>query len=118
MYQMRGGGGGGGQRFVYQKWPDQIFPTVNSVFSCDGPFGWGQGGPAGAWEGGGGGSSDGVRPFQYFRAPNPRENQSPNDAPPPHAPQPHQGLVPKPPAPQPHQGLVPKPPDLATEKPP
>ena len=36
----RGGGGGEG---VYQKWPDQIFPTVNFVFSHDGHFGLGGG---------------------------------------------------------------------------
>ena len=41
------GGGGGGegswtQKFVYQKWPDQIFFLVNFVLSRDGHFGlWG-----------------------------------------------------------------------------
>ena len=29
---------------MYQKWPDQIFPTVNFVFSHDGHFGLGRGG--------------------------------------------------------------------------
>ena len=60
MYQKRGGGGGGGgwgagtQNFVYQQWPDQIFPIVNFVFSHDGHFGlWGEG-PGG----GGGGGAD------------------------------------------------------------
>ena len=28
---------------MYQKWPDHIFPTVNFVFSDDGPFGLGGG---------------------------------------------------------------------------
>ena len=31
-----GGGGSGTQTFVYQKWPDQIFPTANVVVSPDG----------------------------------------------------------------------------------
>ena len=50
------GGGSGTQKFVYQKWPDQIFPFVNFVFSHDGHFGL---------EGGGGvpPSSYGVWPF-------------------------------------------------------
>ena len=48
-----GGGGLGSKNSVYQKWPDQIFP-----FSRDGHFGLGRGG----------GSSDGVLPFQYFPA--------------------------------------------------
>ena len=42
-----GVGEGGGvvtQTFEYQKW-DQIFPIVNFVFSRDGPFGLGGGGP-------------------------------------------------------------------------
>ena len=39
-----GEGGSGSQKFVYQKWPDQIFPTVNFGFSHDGPFGLGGGG--------------------------------------------------------------------------
>ena len=47
------------QKFVYQKWPDQIFPVVNCVFSRDGPFGLGGGGGDG-WMteacGGGGGA--------------------------------------------------------------
>ena len=61
---LEGGEGGRGrsgtQKFVYQKWPDQIFPIVNFVFSRDGHFGLEGGGS------GGGGyppSSDGVRPF-------------------------------------------------------
>ena len=40
----RGGGGGRGfwtQNLVYQKWPDQIFPIVNFIFSRDGHFGLG-----------------------------------------------------------------------------
>ena len=43
----RGGKGGRGfwtQNLVYQKWPDQIFPIVNFVFSRDGHFGLGRGG--------------------------------------------------------------------------
>ena len=42
-----GGEGGRGfwtQNLVYQKWPDQIFPIVNFVFSRDGHFGLGRGG--------------------------------------------------------------------------
>ena len=54
-----GGGGGAGlllsrwgeggrgfwtQNLVYQKWPDQIFPLVNFLFSRDGHFGLGRGG--------------------------------------------------------------------------
>ena len=42
-----GGGGGGGwaPRNVYtKKWPDQIFPMVNFVFSHCGHFGTGGGG--------------------------------------------------------------------------
>ena len=43
------GGGGGGrsgtQKFVYQKWPHQIFPTANLVFSHDG-----LGGGGGGWD--------------------------------------------------------------------
>ena len=40
------GGVSGTQIFVYQKWPDKIFPMVNCVFSHDGHFvleggGWG-----------------------------------------------------------------------------
>ena len=42
-----GWGGSGTQKFVYRKWPDQIFPMVNFVFSHDGPFGWGGGGGQG-----------------------------------------------------------------------
>ena len=43
----QGGGGGRGfwtQNLVYQKWPDQIFPIVNFVFSHYGHFGLGRGG--------------------------------------------------------------------------
>ena len=44
----RGGGEGGRgvwtQNLVYQKWPDQIFPIVNFVFSHYGHFGLGRGG--------------------------------------------------------------------------
>ena len=40
------GGGVGTQTFVYQKWPDKIFPMVNFVFSHDGQFGLGGGGLA------------------------------------------------------------------------
>ena len=54
-----GGGEGWGGR-GRQKWPDQIFPVGNFVFSHGGHFGLeGEGGP----EGGGGGSSFGVQPF-------------------------------------------------------
>ena len=42
-----GRGGSGTQNFVYRKWPHQIFPTVNFVFSRDGPFGLGGGGGKG-----------------------------------------------------------------------
>ena len=51
----RVGGGLGTQTFVYQKWPDQSFPTVNFVFSHDGHFGLGHGGKPP--------SSNGVQPF-------------------------------------------------------
>ena len=37
----KGWGGLGPKIFVYQKWPDKIFPTVNFVSSHDGPFGRG-----------------------------------------------------------------------------
>ena len=42
----RGGGGGGAgtQKCVYRQLPDQIFPTVNFVFSRDDHFGLGGGG--------------------------------------------------------------------------
>ena len=61
-----GGGGSGTQKCVYQRLPDQIFPIVHFVSS-----------PAmvtlvGRDWGGGGGSSYGVRPFQYFPPPPPR----------------------------------------------
>ena len=39
-----GGRGSGGQKFVYDKGPNQIFPTVNFVVSHGGPFGLGGGG--------------------------------------------------------------------------
>ena len=35
------------RKFVYQKWPNRIFPTVNFVFSHDGHFGLGGGGVEG-----------------------------------------------------------------------
>ena len=41
------GGGSGTQNFVYQKWPNQLFPTVNFGFSHEGPFGLGGGGGRG-----------------------------------------------------------------------
>ena len=57
----RGGGEGGRgfwtQNLVYQKWPDQIFPIVNFVFSHDGHFGLGRGG---------GGFGGGVPPPPWF----------------------------------------------------
>ena len=40
----RGGRGTWTQNLVYQKWPDQIFPIVNFVFSHHGHFGLGRGG--------------------------------------------------------------------------
>ena len=40
-------GGSGTQNFVYQKWPDKIFLTVNFGFSHDGHFGLGAGGGLG-----------------------------------------------------------------------
>ena len=46
-FEQGGGEGGRGfwtQNLVYQKWPDQIFPIVNFVFSHYGPFGLGRGG--------------------------------------------------------------------------
>ena len=42
--RMRKGGGGGTKIFVYPKWPNQIFPVVNFVFSHDAHFGLGGGG--------------------------------------------------------------------------
>ena len=33
-----GGMGSGSQNFVYPKWPDQIFPFANFLFSHDGHF--------------------------------------------------------------------------------
>ena len=39
----RGGGGPGAQKFVCQKWPDQIFPMVNFICPHDGHFGLGGG---------------------------------------------------------------------------
>ena len=59
-----GGGGAGTQKFVHQKWPDQIFPIVNFVGPLYSPFGL---------EGGLGGSSYGAPPFQY--PPPPRVQQ-------------------------------------------
>ena len=56
----RGGEGGRGfwtQNLVYQKWPDQIFPIVNFVFSHYGHFGLGRGG---------GGFGGGVPPPLWF----------------------------------------------------
>ena len=54
----RGGGEGSGtQKFVCQKWPNQIFPTVNFVVSHDGHFGRGGRVPSPPP------SSCGVRPF-------------------------------------------------------
>ena len=44
----KGGGGAGTQKFVYQQWPDEIFPTANFVLSHDGHF-W-----RGGLQGGGG----------------------------------------------------------------
>ena len=41
-------------KFLYQKWPDQIFPMINFVFSHCGHFEWGG-------VQGGGGSSYGSR---------------------------------------------------------
>ena len=38
-----GGGGSGAQKFVYQKWPDQIVPFANFIFPHDGHFGLGGG---------------------------------------------------------------------------
>ena len=58
--QTRGGEGGRGfwtQNLVYQKWPDQIFPIANFVFSDDGHFGLGRGG---------GGFGEGVPPPLVF----------------------------------------------------
>ena len=37
----KGGGGSGTQKFMYQKWPCQIFPLVNFVFSHNGCLGLG-----------------------------------------------------------------------------
>ena len=49
VFSAPGGGGGlargfGTQKFVYQKWPDKIFPIVHFVFSRNGPFCLGGGG--------------------------------------------------------------------------
>ena len=57
---LRGEGGQGTQKIVYQKWPDQIFPVVNFVFSHDGHFGLGGGGVV---QGGYPPSTCGVQPF-------------------------------------------------------
>ena len=40
-------GGSGTQKFVYQKWPDKIFPMVHFVFSHDDHFGLEGGGVQG-----------------------------------------------------------------------
>ena len=91
---LEGGGGRGRglgtQKFVYQKWPDQIFPIRNFVCSHDGHFGL-RGRlqinrvPESA-RGGGGGSSYGARPFY-----SPRAASSPPAGP---APPPHLNAVP------------------------
>ena len=62
-----GGLGSGTPKFVYQKWPDQIFPIVNVVFSHDSPCSLGGGGQGGTPPP----SSCGVQPFQYFPDPPP-----------------------------------------------
>ena len=81
MRREGGGGGVGTHKCRYQKWPDQIFPTVNCVFSDNGHFGLGGGGPLGGvapllrWctaililpSGGGGGS--GTQMFVYQKWP-------------------------------------------------
>ena len=41
------GRGSGTQKFVHQKWHDQIFPSVNFVFFHYGHFGLGGGAPGG-----------------------------------------------------------------------
>ena len=59
-FEQGGGKGGRGfwtQNLVYQKWPDQIFPIVNFVFSHYGHFGLGRGG---------GGFGGGVPPPSWF----------------------------------------------------
>ena len=61
------GGGSGTQKFVYQKWPNQISPTVNFCFFPQ----WS------LWSGGGGvPSSNAIGPFQY---PPPPPSQPPGD---------------------------------------
>ena len=47
VWNIKKGGGEGVwyQKFVYQKWPDQIFPIVNFVFPHIGHFGLGGAGP-------------------------------------------------------------------------
>ena len=62
VLEERKGGGSGTQKFVFQKWPDKIFPMVNFVFSRDGHFSREGGGGAG-WGGVTPPSSFGVRPF-------------------------------------------------------
>ena len=57
----REGGGSGTQKFVYQKWADEIFSIVNFFFAHHGHFGLG-------WGGGSGGSSSGCQPFSYIPA--------------------------------------------------
>ena len=46
-FEQGGGRGFWTQNLVYQKWPDQIFPIVNFVFSHYGHFGLGRGGVLG-----------------------------------------------------------------------
>ena len=52
----RGGGGSGTQNFVYDKWPDQIFPMVHFGFATMVTLVW-----RGRVPGGGGGYSCGSR---------------------------------------------------------
>ena len=69
----RGGEGGRGfwtQNLVYQKWPDQIFPIVNFVFSHYGHFCLGRGG---------GGFGGGVPPPLVFNYSKEALAHAPND---------------------------------------
>ena len=61
---LEGGGGGASetQKFVYQKWPDQIFSMVSFVFTHYGHFRFGGGGPPSLY---------GVQQFKYFPEPPP-----------------------------------------------
>ena len=61
------GGGFGTEKFVYQKWPDEIFPIANFIFPPTMvPSLWG----GGAGPGGGvGGSFYGCQPFILGRTP-------------------------------------------------